>query len=83
MARYVKPGGTLLYATCTLLRRENEDVVEWFLRQRPDFSPEPFTLPGPIGETDGILTLWPHRHGTDGFFIARLHRQGETRRPPA
>ena len=75
VARYVRPGGTLLYATCTLLKRENEDVVECFLKENLDFSLEPFALPGPVGETEGMVTLWPHRHGTDGFFIARLHRR--------
>lgn len=75
VARYVKPGGTLLYATCTLLQRENEAVVEWFLEQAPGFALEPFTLPGPIGTTGGMVTLWPHRHGTDGFFIAKLCRR--------
>lgn len=72
---YVKPGGILLYATCTLLRRENEAVVEQFLAAHPDFSAESFCLPGPIGAVErGMLTLWPHLHGTDGFFFARLRR---------
>ena len=76
VSAYVKPGGTLLYCTCTLLRRENEDVVEAFLASHPDFSPEGFTLPGPAGEVpEGMLTLWPQRHGTDGFFIAKLRRR--------
>lgn len=75
VARYVKPGGTLLYATCTLLHRENEAVVEWFLEREPGFTLEPFTLPGPVGTVEGMVTLWPHRHGTDGFFIAKLHRR--------
>ncbi len=76
-SRYVRPGGILLYATCTLLRRENEDVVEWFIDKDNNFTPEPFTLPDPLGRVEtGMLTLWPHRHGTDGFFIAKLHRKG-------
>jgi len=74
VSRYVKPGGTLLYATCTLLQRENEDVVAWFLDKHKNFTLEPFALPGPIGRTGGMLTLWPHIHGTDGFFMARLRR---------
>lgn len=77
-AGYVRPGGILLYATCTLLHRENEDVVEWFLNEAKDFALEPFFLPGPVGQTDGMATLWPHRHGTDGFFMAKLHRKGQT-----
>ena len=75
VARYVKPGGVLLYATCTLLRRENGDVVRSFLAQHGEFSLEGFTLPGSIGRVEeGMLTLWPHLHGTDGFFFAKLRR---------
>lgn len=75
VSRYVKPGGTLLYSTCTLLQRENEDVVTAFLADHPDFAPEPFTLPGPVGACGGMVTLWPQRHGTDGFFVAKLRRR--------
>lgn len=77
--RYVKEGGTLLYSTCTLMERENTPVVEGFLKRHPAFTLEPFTLPGPAGRVDsGMITLLPHVHGTDGFFIARLKR-GERR----
>jgi len=76
-ARYVRPGGVLLYSTCTLLRRENEEVVQGFLSAHPDFRTEAFTLPGPAGTVRaGMVTLWPHRHGTDGFFICRLRKEG-------
>lgn len=75
VSRYVKQGGTLLYATCTLLPRENEDVVAWFLEQNEVFSLEPLRLPGPVGESQGMVTLWPHIHGTDGFFFAKLRRK--------
>lgn len=72
---YVKPGGVLLYSTCTLLERENEDVVRSFAASRPDFALEPMELPGPAGRAqEGYVTLWPHVHGTDGFFIAKLRR---------
>ncbi len=77
VARYVKPGGVLLYATCTLLKAENEDVAEGFLAENRAFRPEPFDLPGPIGHTEGMITLWPHIHGTDGFFFAKLRRGPE------
>lgn len=75
VARYVRPGGTLLYSTCTLLWRENQGVVQQFLEKGKSFSLSPFQLPDPIGRVeDGMLTLWPHHHGTDGFFIAKLIR---------
>ena len=76
-ARYVRPGGILLYSTCTLLYRENEEVVQSFLSDHVDYKLESFTLPGPLGEiAAGMVTLWPHRHGTDGFFISKLRKRG-------
>ncbi|WP_300269951.1 16S rRNA (cytosine(967)-C(5))-methyltransferase RsmB [uncultured Flavonifractor sp.] len=75
VCRYVKPGGVLLYATCTLLERENEDVVRAFLDKHKDFTLEGFQVPGDFeGARDGMVTCWPHRHGTDGFFFAKLRR---------
>lgn len=71
-SRYVRDGGTLVYSTCTVLPEENEDVVAWFLKNHPEFTLSPFELPHPLGKCDGMLTLWPHRHGTDGFFICRM-----------
>lgn len=77
-ARYVKPGGVLLYSTCTLLRRENEGVAQGFLNSHPAYKAEAFTLPGPVGTVPtGMVTLWPHRHGTDGFFICKLRKGRE------
>ena len=73
-AKYVKPGGTLIYSTCTVLHRENEAVVEAFLSENQDYRLEPFSVSGPVGDTKGMITLWPHVHGTDGFFIAKLRR---------
>jgi 16S rRNA (cytosine967-C5)-methyltransferase len=74
-ASYVRPGGALLYSTCTVLRAENEAVTDEFLAQHPDFVREPFELPGPIGRVDGQVTLWPQRQGTDGFYICRMRRK--------
>ena len=75
-AKYVKPGGTLLYSTCTLLRRENEAVVSRFLAENPDFYPEALQLPSVFPKnTDGMLTLVPGEYDTDGFFICRLRRK--------
>ena len=75
-SRYVKKGGLLLYSTCTVLRRENEDVVKAFLERNEDFTTEPLPLPDqfPKNET-GMLTLIPGQYDTDGFFICRLRRK--------
>lgn len=76
VSRYVRPGGTLLYSTCTILDRENGKIVDEFLSEHDEFSIVPFELPGPIGKVEsGQITLWPHRHGTDGFFIAKLRKE--------
>ena len=75
-ARYVRSGGVLLYSTCTVLKRENEEVVEGFLEAHPEFRAEPLALPDlfPKNET-GMLTLIPGQYDTDGFFICRLRRK--------
>ena len=73
-ARYVAPGGVLVYSTCTILPEENEQVTDAFLTEHNDFYRDGFTLPAPVGETEGQLTLWPQRHGTDGFYICRMKR---------
>ena len=79
LCRYVRPGGVLLYSTCTLLRAEDEDVVAGFLAAHPEFVREGFTLPGPVGAVpEGEITLWPQRTGTDGFYLARLRRKEAT-----
>ena len=75
-ASYVKPGGILIYSTCTLVREENEGVVAAFLRDNPEFVTEPLTLPPVFPEnTTGMLTLIPGEYDTDGFFICRLRRK--------
>ena len=74
-ADYVRPGGVLLYATCTLLYRENEGVVKAFLKSRPDYTLEKLALPEPFPENEsGMLALVPGEYDTDGFFFARLRR---------
>lgn len=75
VASYVRPGGLLVYSTCTVLKEENEAVTEAFLRDHTDFTEETFFLPEPIGAVSGHVTLWPHRHGTDGFYICRMRRR--------
>jgi 16S rRNA (cytosine967-C5)-methyltransferase len=85
-APLVKPGGRLIYGTCSVLREENEDVVTAFLERHPEFSvvPPADKLGSELGAkvTDGgFLRLSPGQHGTDGFFGAILLRQAKP--PPA
>jgi len=74
----VKPGGTLVYSTCTIEPRENQELVEAFVREHPDFAFDdirpylPLSLAGDA--RGGWIQLLPHIHGTDGFFIARMKR---------
>ncbi len=78
LSHYVKSGGILLYSTCTILKRENEEVVASFLADQSEFVLEAFSLPCPRGDAaEGMLTLWPQVQGTDGFFIARMRRKAE------
>ena len=75
-ARYVKPGGVLLYSTCTLVRQENEGVVETFLKENPEFTTEPLPLPAVFPKNEkGMLALVPGQYETDGFFICRMRRK--------
>ncbi len=73
-ADYVRPGGTLIYSTCTIMQCENKDVVRAFLAERADFALEPFSHPACGMQEEGVVTLLPHVHDTDGFFIAKLRR---------
>jgi len=78
-AAVLRPGGVLVYSTCTLLREENEDVVEAFLESEPQFllssAPEAPAAVRPLIGDDGLLRCLPHLHDTDGFFAARLVRR--------
>ncbi len=73
-SRYVKAGGTILYSTCTVNPCENEGVTDAFLASHPDFIPQDFTV-GALSSQGGHLTLYPHLHATDGFYIALLKRR--------
>ncbi len=77
-ARMLKPGGRLVYATCSLLREENEAVAQAFGEQESGFQVLPAAqalAPLKLADPDALcsgdfLRLWPHRHATDGFFAA-------------
>jgi 16S rRNA (cytosine967-C5)-methyltransferase len=77
-AAALRPGGVLVYSTCTLLPEENEEVVDGFLREAKDFrragSAELPAHLAPALDAQGSLRCFPHRHDSDGFFAARLER---------
>ena len=72
-AKYLKTGGILVYSTCTLFPEENELNVEKFLAAHKNFEPCDFNV-GEVYSRDGMLTLNPYDHKTDGFFIAKLRK---------
>jgi 16S rRNA (cytosine967-C5)-methyltransferase len=79
-SKSLRPGGALVYSTCTLTGEENDAVVEAFLAKTPGFErAEAARLPGALRDAKGALVTWPHRHGTgryamDGFYAVRLER---------
>ncbi|HET8881516.1 MAG TPA: 16S rRNA (cytosine(967)-C(5))-methyltransferase RsmB, partial [Solimonas sp.] len=76
-AALVRPGGRLIYATCSLMREENEAVVADFLVAHAHFRSESAANVVDLGDSDPFLRPLPHRHGSDGFFAALLRRSGE------
>jgi 16S rRNA (cytosine967-C5)-methyltransferase len=76
-AACVKKGGALLYSTCSVMPEENDGVVAAFLEGNPNFAVvrKPATVPVEVLDPQGFLRTFPHRHGTDGFFGALLHRR--------
>jgi 16S rRNA (cytosine967-C5)-methyltransferase len=79
-SRLVKPGGRLVYATCSILREENEAIADSFASTQADFTAlrcDELLAAQRIPLDVGLrLRLWPHRHGTDGFFAAAFQRTG-------
>ncbi|MEG4624495.1 16S rRNA (cytosine(967)-C(5))-methyltransferase [Microcoleus sp. w1-18aA5] len=72
-ATFVKPGGVLVYATCTIHPLENETVIRSFLDSNPHWQIEPPTIDLPVQPSpEGWVKVWPHRHHMDGFFMVRL-----------
>lgn len=69
-AQYLKPGGVLIYSTCTLRKAENEDIVNRFIAEHSTYKLSSTNL---LGKEDcGYVTLFPHIHETDGFFICKI-----------
>lgn len=71
-ASYVRKGGTLIYSTCTINVDENEAVVNTFLDHHPQFELIDLSKEKIRGDKGPMITLYPHVHGTDGFFIAKM-----------
>jgi 16S rRNA (cytosine967-C5)-methyltransferase len=77
-ARALRPGGTLVYSTCTISPAENEELVQAFLAAHPDFVADDLRSDAAVWQHPRVpqfLQTLPHRHGTEGFFMARLRRK--------
>ncbi|MCL2055280.1 MAG: 16S rRNA (cytosine(967)-C(5))-methyltransferase RsmB [Oscillospiraceae bacterium] len=78
-ANYLKIGGELVYSTCTLLKRENDNVIDRFLEENPQFEGVEdlgITLPAPAAKQSGFkLSIFPQHFGSEGFFIAKIRRK--------
>lgn len=84
LAPLLKPGGKLVYSTCTIDREENEEIIASFLRHHPQFFPDqtlanrlPEVFQPSMNPEDGQMQILPHYFGTDGFYIAVLRKEAE------
>lgn len=73
-SRYIKKDGILVYSTCTLNKKENENIIEEFLSSHPGFVSVDFSIPAAGESKNGMMTLWPDQFGSDGFFLAKLRK---------
>lgn len=79
-SRYVKPGGVLVYSTCTIEPKENEELVRWFLSENKEFEMEDISnlLPEALRKDtakEGYVQLYPNIDGIDGFFISKMRKR--------
>ena len=74
-AKCVKPGGVLVYSTCTTEPQENQEIVQSFLNRSPEFSLDITGHFLPMKREESMVQLWPHIDNVDGFFIARMVRR--------
>ena len=83
-ARLVRPGGRLVYSTCTFAPEEDEETVAAFLESHPEFTPEPVEAPWFVPGENASYRMWPHKLLGEGHFAAVLRKtQGESREVPA
>ena len=77
VSKTLKSGGELIYSTCTITQKENQEVVDQFLEKNKQFSKAEVELPENELQSseDGTVTIYPHQYGTDGFFISRIKKQ--------
>ena len=71
----VRPGGRLIYSTCALEPEEDEFVVERFAKEHNEFAQVQLAAANDLQTETGAIRTWPHRHGTDGFFVAVFERR--------
>lgn len=76
-AQLVRPGGRLVYSTCTFAPEENEETVAAFLQDHPEFSPEPADAPWFVAGENASVRLWPHKLLGEGHFAAVLRKAGQ------
>lgn len=79
-AKMMKPGGYMVYSTCTFAMEENEDMMTWFINQFPEFALVP--IPKTYGIEAGLtltepVRLWPHKLKGEGHFVALLHKKAD------
>ncbi len=74
-SEYLKPGGVMVYSTCTINPCENEEITDRFINEHNNFEYENFLIKS-MNFSGAKLTLLPHIHGTDGFYIAKIKRKG-------
>jgi 16S rRNA (cytosine967-C5)-methyltransferase len=74
-AAMVRPGGRLIYSTCALEPEEDEMVVEKFAKEHDEYEPVKLAASIDLQTETGAIRTWPHRHGTDGFFVAAFERR--------
>ena len=82
-AQLVRPGGRLVYSTCTFAPEENEETIAAFLQTHPEFALEETDAPWFTPSTEGVFRLWPHKLLGEGHFVAVLRKAGEESVPTA